>query len=65
MQYIIKVKKIYVEQIGLWTKFTAFKYDAQRFDSKESAEEAVEDLFDPSFYRTFERHDVDVIPYEE
>lgn len=63
MVYLIKVKESYVLSSGLWTKFTLFKEDAKRFPDRKTANDAVEELFDPSFYRNFDRHDVEVVPY--
>ena len=64
MEYIIKVKGQYVAYVGLWTKFTWFKESAQRFEDREDAEAAVEDLFAYGTWRNFDRGDVTIIPYE-
>ena len=67
MKYVIKVKGIYVEALNnkMWTKFTAFLEDAQRFDTPEEAENAKKSLLDPTMYRTFKTKDVEIIEVKE
>lgn len=63
MKYVIKVNATYVASMGLWTKFTPFKENAKIFYDKDSTDKAVEELLDDSYYRTFSREDVSVVPY--
>lgn len=65
MYYIIKVNKQYVERVGMWTQFTWFKENAQRFVDEAEAEAAVEEMLMYGFYRNFDRADVTVIPCEK
>lgn len=67
MKYIIKVKSRYVLEFHkyLWSKFTPFLEDAQRFDTLEETEEVKMDLLDPMMWRNFEAKDIEIIEVKE
>ena len=67
MKYIIKVKSIYILEFhkNLWSKFTPFLDEAQRFDTLEEAEEAKMKLLDPMMWRNFKAKDIEIIEVKE
>lgn len=67
MAYIIKINRTYLAEWHphLWSGFSVFQQQAQRFNSEAEAEKVKASLLDPTMYRDFDEGDVEIIEIDK